>query len=266
MQFANIYNTDINVSRISYGTASLHHLISSKKRKYLLEAVMSLGVTHFDTSPYYGYGLSEIDLGVSLKRQRGAMTVSTKIGLYPPIGSSVGALNVWSRKILGKFTPSLSRPEVDWSLKRASKSLDMSLKRLNTDYVDFLFLHEPNASIIDKEEFMYWAEQLIKQGKIRHVGLAGLPQIISPWIETKHPLINILQTRDGPNERELVDDFHRKGIKPQFTYGYLSGGKETGLLNDVNSIMRDAISRNSSGSIIVSSRKYERIKELIDAI
>jgi len=266
VQYNNIKNTNINVSRVSFGTASLHHLISSKKRRYLLEAIASMGVTHFDTSPYYGYGLSEIDLGVLLRKYRENITVSTKIGLYPPTGATQGVLNVLSRKLLGKFNPNYSKAEVDWSLKRASKSIEVSLKRLNRDYVDFLFLHEPNILLIDKEELMYWAEELKKQGKIRYVGLAGLPKILAPWVESKHPLINILQTRDGANEKSLVDTFQRNGFKPQFTYGYLSDVKKSDLLNGINSIMHDAYTRNSTGSIIVSSKKIERFKELIDEI
>jgi aryl-alcohol dehydrogenase-like predicted oxidoreductase len=266
VQYATIQNTNINVSRVSFGTASLHHLINSTRRKTLLETALSLGVTHFDTSPYYGYGLSELDLGALLKGRRGDLTVSTKVGLYPPTGASQSVFNVWTRKMLGKFNPKLSKPEIDWGLERATLSINASLKRLNTDYVDFLFLHEPDISMIDTEEFTYWIEALKKQGKIRYGGLAGLPNLLDPWIVNHHPLIDVLQTRDGINERDKVDCFSRVGRKPQFTYGYLSEISESNPLKSTDKIMHNALLRNDSGSVIISTRKVDRLKELIGVV
>jgi aryl-alcohol dehydrogenase-like predicted oxidoreductase len=266
MQYTAIQNTNINVSRISFGTASLHHLINSTRRQTLLETALSLGVTHFDTSPYYGHGLSELDLGLLLKGRRGDLTVSTKVGLYPPNGSSQSVFNIWTRKILGKFNPKLSKPEVDWSLKRATLSINASLKRLNTDYVDFLFLHEPDISMIGTDEFTYWIEALKKQGKVRYGGLAGLPNLLEPWVISHHPLIDVLQTRDGINDRDKVDNFSRVGCKPQFTYGYLSEISELNPLKTTDKIVHDALFRNDSGSVIISTRKVDRLKELIGAV
>ena len=262
MQYTAIQNTNINVSRISFGTASLHHLINSTRRQTLLETALSLGVTHFDTSPYYGHGLSELDLGLLLKGRRGDLTVSTKVGLYPPNGSSQSVFNIWTRKILGKFNPKLSKPEVDWSLKRATLSINASLKRLNTDYVDFLFLHEPNMAIIETEEYTKWTEELIKKGKIRHCGLAGLPKLIKPWIDKSHSLCQIIQTRDSSSDRGLIKSFSNKGHIPQFTYGLLSHIPKSKPINNIEKIMQNALQRNSSGSVIVSTRKLSRLEEL----
>ena len=110
MQYLTIRNTNINVSRVSFGTASLHHLLSPKKRNMLLEKALSLGITHFDTSPYYGYGLSEVELGKMLKGQRNDITISTKVGLYPPKNTSYNLFNIWTRKAIGKFYSKLSKP------------------------------------------------------------------------------------------------------------------------------------------------------------
>ena len=263
MQYLTLRNTNINVSRVSFGTASLHHLLSPKKRNMLLEKALSLGITHFDTSPYYGYGLSEVELGKMLKGQRNDITISTKVGLYPPKNTSYNLFNIWTRKAIGKFYSKLSKPEIDWSVKVANLSLEQSLKRLNTDYVDFLFLHEPNMIIIETEEFTKWIEELIKQGKIRHGGLAGLPKFIQPWIEKSHPLCKVIQTRDSPADREIINSFSINGHMPQFTYGVLSQISQSDPLNNVEKIMQNALQRNYSGSVIVSTRKLLRLKELI---
>ena len=133
-----IANTDIKVSRLSFGTGSLHHLFSAFDRQNLLAAVASTGMTHYDTSPYYGYGLAEKDLGLFLRNRRSQFTLTTKVGLYPWVGAATCALTVWARKAVGKLCAPVSRPVVDWRVKRARESLDASLRRLQTDCVDFL--------------------------------------------------------------------------------------------------------------------------------
>jgi len=262
MRYSTIRNTNINVSRLSFGTASLHHLLSSKKRILLLEKSLSLGITHFDTSPYYGYGLSEIDVGKFSKRQRNEITITTKVGLYPPNNSSYNSFSILTRKTLGKFYSKLSKPKVDWSIEVARQSLESSLRRLNTDYVDFLFLHEPNMAIIKTEEFMKWTEELVKHGKIRHYGLAGLPDLIKPWVDKSHSMCQIIQTRDSFSDTDLINSFLKKGCVPQFTYGLFSEISKSKRINHSEKILIDALDRNSSGSVIISTRKLSRLKEL----
>ena len=262
MQYSTIRNTNINVSRISFGTASLHHLLSSKKRILLLEKALSLGITHFDTSPYYGYGLSEIDVGKFSKRQRNEITITTKVGLYPPNNSSCNSFSIFTRKTLGKLYTKISKPEVDWSIEVAKQSLESSLNRLNTDHVDFLFLHEPNMAIIQTDEYMKWTEELVKHGKIRHYGLAGLPDLIKPWIDKSHSMCQIIQTRDSFSDNEVFNSFLKKGYEPQFTYGLFSQVSKSQRINHPEKILNNALDRNSSGSIIISTRKLSRLEEL----
>jgi len=51
--------TGLSVSRLSFGTATLHHHPTTAKRQAFLAAALDHGFTHFDTSPYYGFGMSE---------------------------------------------------------------------------------------------------------------------------------------------------------------------------------------------------------------
>ena len=86
MRRVTLQGTDINVSRLSFGTASLHHLPTSRRRQDLLAAAFDHGFTHFDAAPYYGFGIAERELGQFLKARRGRVTITTKVGLYPPGG------------------------------------------------------------------------------------------------------------------------------------------------------------------------------------
>ncbi|MBC8027722.1 MAG: aldo/keto reductase, partial [Steroidobacteraceae bacterium] len=71
--------TPVKLSRLAFGTASLHHLASTRRRADLLRTAFDHGITHFDTSPYYGDGIGER----ALAALGAAGTVATKVGLYP---------------------------------------------------------------------------------------------------------------------------------------------------------------------------------------
>lgn len=261
MQYTVIEQTDVRVSRISFGTASLHHLFSARQRQQLLETAESVGISHFDTSPYYGYGLAEADLGVFMQGRRDSFTVATKVGLYPFGGAAHGAFAVWARKAAGKIYPRLSAPEVDWSVNRAADSLNASLRRLKSDYVDFLFLHEPDIGLLNADEFLKWIETEQSKGKVRYWGLAGLPELLEPWVCINHPLAKVLQFKDsfGRNHADFIAK-HGRGF--QFTYGYLSSQTKKGAQMSAAELIRKALIRNAQGSVIVSSRKARRIKEI----
>ena len=262
MQTTLISNTDLSVSRLAFGTGSIHHVFSAKQRQRLIESASLAGISHFDTAPYYGYGLAENDLGVFLQRRRGAFTVTTKVGLYPYGRASHNALEVWARKATGKAYPKLSTPEVDWHVKRAANSLNGSLKRLKTDYVDFMLLHEPDINIINSNEFLRWLETERDLGKVRYWGLAGAPELIKPWLSTNNPLASVLQTKDDliTNSANFILE---SGRQLQFTYGYLSSNNNDVLAVDV---IRNALQRNTHGSILVSTRHPERLTELAKCV
>ena len=253
--------TNICVSRFAFGTASLHHLFSAAQRQDLLQAAASAGITHFDTSPYYGYGLAECDVGDFLTGQRAAFTVATKVGLYPWGAAAGHAASVWARKALGKVVPTISLPVVNWRVDRARLCLHQSLKRLKTDYVDFLFLHEPDENLINADEFMRWIEAEVARGAVRSWGLAGVSDKVAPWVRAGHPLAKVVQTQDSPDKRQ-ADFMLTSGRSLQFTYGYLSSPPPSGQAIAPEMILRKALERNTAGAVIVATRRAARISEL----
>ena len=256
-----IENTEIRVSRFALGTASFHHLFSSKKRQKLLEAAASVGITHFDTSPYYGYGLAETDLGMFLSGQRSAFTVTTKVGLYPLGPASSRMVSVWVLKAFGKLVPTVSLPVVNWQVNRARASLHQSLKRLKTDWVDFVLLHEPVQTLINADEFMRWIEAEHARGTVRSWGLAGVANSVAPWLLTGHPLARVIQTQDSLDKRQA--DFMLSSDRClQFTYGYLSSQPQADQAIDPELTLRNALARNVTGSVIVATRRADRIAKL----
>lgn len=257
MNNAVIHGTDLTVSRLSFGTASLHHLFRSKQRQTLLIAAIDAGFTHLDTSPFYGYGLAEREIGLLPKGVSNKVTVASKIGLYPPVGSSASTNQVIARKVIGRILPKASLPITDWSLKRAQVSLDLTLKRIRRDCLDILYLHEPAYGCVDEGEFVGWLENQKKMGKIRYWGLAGESSQFGELLNIGHPLAQILQVR-----RSLSDE----GVAPeaiarpnQFSFGYLSSAKDQFPNFDVSEVLSKALDSHPEGSIIVSTRNISRV-------
>jgi aryl-alcohol dehydrogenase-like predicted oxidoreductase len=255
--------TDLAMSRLSFGTASLHHLPSSARRLDLLAAALDHGITHFDTSPYYGFGLSELELGRATGRRRGEVTLATKFGLYPPGSTVSGTPSLWLRKGLGKLSPRFSRPVVDWSVTRAAQSLQGSLERLRTEYVDILFLHEPSDAVLRSDEIWRWLEGEKKKGTIRAWGMSGEPAVLQAAVP--HPLAMVLQVRDSTTHAE-ADVILQAGRPLQLTFGYLSAASGHGDSSSAATVLERALLRNRTGSIVISTRRRERIAELTDVV
>ncbi len=255
-----ISRTALRVSRLSFGTGSLHHLATRRARQRLLGHASELGFSHFDTAPLYGFGLAEEELGIFLTSQSAALTVATKIGLYPPRASHPSTASVWAQKALSRALPSLSRPIVDWSLEAAQASLDRSLRRLQRDHIDVLFLHEPDPRLIDADEVTRWLEAQRALGKVRYYGLAGDSARFLPWLASDHAVGEVLQMRDSLNDQP-ADAVRRAGRELQFTFGYVSSRAE-GDARSVPSLIHAALARSQSGSVLVSTRRIEHVGQL----
>jgi aryl-alcohol dehydrogenase-like predicted oxidoreductase len=253
-----IENTDVRVSRLSFGTASLHHVLTASQRLRLLAVAADQGITHFDTSPYYGDGLAELELGAFISKGRSSRTVATKVGIYPRAGTTRSGLTVWLRRVRGRLHPRSAEPVVDWGVRRARISLRDSLKRLRTDYVDFLFLHEPDLSLMEADGIRQWLEDERSRGTIRFWGLAGVPSLIEPWLQADSALAAVVQTRDDLESRS-ADVLRRHNRRLQFTYGYLSVLKKASGVSSLADVMEGALRRNSDGSVLVSTRHADRL-------
>lgn len=248
--------TDLRVPRFLFGTANLFSAGTRARRLRLLEAAIDRGLTHFDTAPYYGYGIAERDLAHVLRRHPHA-TVTTKVGLYSPGGEDQSAPAVFLRKAGRRVVASLSRPKSDWALARAQRSLDSSLHRLERDCIDLYVLHEPQLALLAAEEWLRWLEHEVKAGRVRHFGIAAAAPHLEPFLTAGSPLAAILQAPDSLSECE-ADTILARGRPLQITYGYVSRAISRDATVDVGGVLRQALGRNSTGAIIVSTTRPER--------
>lgn len=225
----------------------------------------SVGITHFDTAPYYGYGLAEHELGRALRDRRSRITVTTKVGLYPYGPSSTRIAGVLARKAVGKIVPGVALPAVDLSVGRAEDSLDASLRRLRTDHVDFLFLHEPDPGLLRADECLTWLQREQRRGRIRAWGVAGLRICVLPWVLSGHALAAVVQTQDSLDHHQ-ADFLTEVGRKLQFTYGYLSGAGSGRDGSSPEETIGKALRRNTDGCVLVSTRRVSHLRRVASSI
>lgn len=215
MDKLNLPKSSLEVSKLILGTSKLHNLINESRMIDLLSCAESLGITHFDTSPYYGFGVSETVLGKFL-RNRKDLTITTKVGLYPPGASHDFAWKVLMTKIGGKFISSLSKPKIDFSINLASKSLDQSLRKLNRDCIDLLLVHEPDFNLVNEDDWVEWLTRCCEQGKIRDYGIAGEQHKVKKFHSSKLMLNRIIQTRLAI---ENLDEDHENKVEADIFFG-----------------------------------------------
>lgn len=264
MRYVTIEGTELQVSRWSLGTGSLHHLFSARQRLKLLGCAADAGFTHIDTSPIYGSGLAEIDLGKFLRGRRDQFTIATKVGLYPRGGTTHTATALWARRVIGKLVRKHGIARANWHAGMAARSLDASLRRMRIDRADLLLLHEPDPEAINADEFLGWLEREVERGRIRNWGLAGTGVTQLPWAANGHPLAQVLQTSDSWREPLNVAQ-GRASRSAQFTYGCLSGLRKQDTPIDVPTALAAALRRNVHGSIIISTRQPGHLKAFVRA-
>lgn len=116
-----------------------------------IHAAMDLGVNFFDTAQAYGAGHSETVLGRAVKNRRDKVVLATKFGKR---------MDEANKKILGSsIEPSHLR-----------QSLEDSLLRLSTDYIDLFQWHESSGSLEDLPSLLDLLDELVDEGKIRYYG------------------------------------------------------------------------------------------------
>ncbi len=172
MDYRKLGKTDLNLSLIGFGGAALGGVFGNFDPGEGMRAVhlaVDSGINFFDTSPYYGITLAETRLGAALVGRRERVILATKCGRY-------------------------GMDEFDFSAKRVTASIDESLRRLHTDYVDLLQVHDLEfgdaRQVID--ETLPALRRLQQQGKARYIGITGYPPKLLRRIAEGAPVDSIL--------------------------------------------------------------------------
>ncbi len=145
--------TGLDVSVIGFGCWEVgggYGSIEVQDFDRAVDRALDLGVNCFDTAEGYGMGASEQALGRALGRRRDEAIIVTKFGMNY------------------RDKPNLR----DSSRERVHATIDKSLKNLGTDWVDVYLVHWPDRET-PFEETMQALEEIVRDGKVRHVGLSN---------------------------------------------------------------------------------------------
>jgi aryl-alcohol dehydrogenase-like predicted oxidoreductase len=169
-------------SRLGFGCASLGSRIGAVDGKRALVDAFDQGITWYDLAPSYGGGGAEVIFGDFAKGRRDRLFICTKCGIEAP-PTSMGARLIrplaraivtaapGMRQLLSRAQTPPHRIPLTGALVRSS--LERSLRRLRTDHVNVLALHEPTPEETDDEEVIRALEDAVATGKTHAVGVAG---------------------------------------------------------------------------------------------
>ncbi len=160
--------TDIEVSTFGLGTVKFGRthglkypqaftLPSDEQLRELLGCARDMGVNFVDTAPSYGY--SEERLGDLLRRERKNWVISTKVG-------EEFEVDKFSDQGISHF---------DFSSKHTRTSVERSLRRLRTDYLDLVMIHSDgnDLDILRNSGALQTLQQLKQEGWIRALGISS---------------------------------------------------------------------------------------------
>jgi predicted oxidoreductase len=207
-------NGELSVSEISLGCMRISAL-SAKEAEKLVQTAMEQGINFFDHADIYGGGRSEEVFAQAvhmLPSVREKMILQTKCGICQSDGGNT---------------------YFDFSKEHILKSVEGSLKRLGTEYIDVLLLHRPDA-LVEPEEVAEAFDLLRSSGKVRHFGVSN----------------------QKPMQIELLNKYlHQKLI---FNQLQLSITNATMISNGINVNMENAGAVDRDGSIL----DYCRLKDI----
>ena len=182
MKFRTYKNTDLTVSEVGFGLWTVSTgwwgNFTEGEAIALMHKAFDLGVTLFDAADTYGNGLSEELIAKAFPKQRDQIVIATKVGYdFVHHGEARGR---GQREIPQDFSPE--------AIERAA---DAALKRLRTDRIDLLQLHNIRMEQIYDDALWKTLEKLKGSGKVRYYGIA-----LGPAIGWLYEGVNCIRERD----------------------------------------------------------------------
>jgi aryl-alcohol dehydrogenase-like predicted oxidoreductase len=168
MRFRTYKNTGLKVSEVGFGLWTISTgwwgNFTEGEAIALMHKAFDLGITLFDAADTYGNGLSEELIAKAFPKQRDEIVIATKVGYdFVTHGETRGR---GQREIPQDFSPD--------AIVRATEA---ALKRLKTDHVDLMQLHNIRMEQVYDDALWTTLEKLKSAGKIRYYGVALGPAI-----------------------------------------------------------------------------------------
>lgn len=145
MDRVTLTHTDLDVSRLCFGTMTFGGQADEAASRRMVDCCFEAGINFFDTANVYNKGASETVLGNALRDRRQDVVLATKVRGKMGEGPNESGLS----------------PQ---AMRRAFED---SLRRLQTDYVDIYYLHQPDYAV-PIEETLETMDRFVREGKVRY--------------------------------------------------------------------------------------------------
>jgi len=213
MKYKTVGKTGIQVSELCFGTMSFGGNADRETSKQLFHRCLEKGINFFDSANVYSGGLAEEILGELIAGKRDELVITSKAGF--PTGQDLNARGASRRHLF--------------------LSVEQSLKRLNTDRIEFYFIHRFD-SLTSIEETVRALDDLRRQGKILYpavsnwatwqiakaLGISAKESLAS--FELIQPMYNLVK-RQAEVELLPLAESEKLGV---ISYSPLGGGLLTG--------------------------------------
>jgi aryl-alcohol dehydrogenase-like predicted oxidoreductase len=218
VDYRSLGRTDLRSSVIGFGCGRIASLTRIHRRREImatLDEAFEMGINFFDTANSYGQGGSERLLGKVIRGRRLQAIICTKAGyLFGGMRRFVKMVKA-SRAFASRRSGSAHRascvmcapsPGQNFAAEYITASLEGSLRRLETDYVDLFLLHDPPRSVIAEGTALHAIERLQRRGLVRYYGVSCVNTQDALFC-LEIPGISVLEVACNPFHPDILDGF-----------------------------------------------------------
>jgi aryl-alcohol dehydrogenase-like predicted oxidoreductase len=267
--------TGLEVTRLGYGALELRDVVAGGGRlsdesnaEQVLNAVLDAGINFIDTAP--SYGRSEEFLGRYVAHRRREYFLASKCGRA--------------------YHPGRDRMS-EWSRTAIVESVDRSLERLRTDYLDLLQLHGPSVEAVERYDCITTLKDIQAQGKTRFIGVSAVLPHLTTFIGWNiFDAFQIVYSALEPEHEQAITQAAKRGAGTIIRGGATKGApvRESGRGNEfpvvrtrwlragldallrgsdpVETMLRYVLAHPFAHTFIVGTRNLEHLRANIHAV
>lgn len=244
MRYFELGKTGITVPAVALGCMRINRL-DKKEAERLVKTALAQGINFFDHADIYGGGVCESHFSESIRltpSMREKMILQTKCGI---------------RSDKGTF---------DFSKEHILDSVNNSLKRLNTDYIDILLLHRPDT-LMEPAEVAEAFALLKASGKVRHFGVSNQnPAQIALLKKYLHTDIAANQLQLSITNCPMIDSGLNVNMNNEPSVMHEGGVLEYCRLHDITIQAWSPFQYGFFEGVFVDNEKYEELNEVMARI